>query len=560
MQNEDRNPEAPDTRGRVPVFAASEWQILVLILILASLLRLNNLGQPFVDVFSWRQASTAMMAENYYRTSWNIFFPEVNWSGPGPGYQGREFQTVTYLSAILYLMFGQQDWVGRGVCVAFGVWGVFAFYCLVRRVWDAKHALAGALMLALMPGAIFIDRSFLPDPGMVALVTTTLWLMVGYLQSGRRSLLPWLVATTALGFATKPTGLVTLIPLGFALYAIRPRGAAWSWSSRTSVGMGIVAASVIATSAYLYWAVYLGTHYPPYHVAGSANWLWKDGLSDWIGRKYFLDHLFRNARYWLWTPPLLFALVIGVAPPPPMQVEETSSGGSTNGIRWLFHFWLAACVLLYALGARELKENAWNLHSFSPTAAAFAGVGLLRLSGFVRRVAGPGLALAAASALVFHLGISGQGVLQTMYKPQNAWQSYEMGLALRELTSPGDLVLTIANDVGDPIPIYYSRRRGWVFPPPGFEENKSWNLMPEDDKTTIRIFEEMRKRGAGWMGIVDRPQDDRDGKGSFWANHAEFVAHLNLTCELIQKTNEYVIYRIPAPVILDSGGGAETKS
>ena len=71
------------------------------------------------------------MADNFYDTNWNIFYPEVSWGGDGPNYQGREFQTVSYLAALLYVIVGQQDWVGRSVAVMFGLWGIFALYQLV---------------------------------------------------------------------------------------------------------------------------------------------------------------------------------------------------------------------------------------------------------------------------------------------------------------------------------------------------------------------------------------------------------------------------------------------
>src|SRR5215211_1838749 len=157
------------------------WPI-ILILVIAAILRLENIEQPFIDDLAWRQSSDAMMAENFYRKSWNIFYPEVNWTGSAPGYQGREFQTVTYITALLYLFLGQQDWIGRAVALGFGLWGIFALYQLVRRVWDEQRAIIAAAVMALLPGAIKLDRSFIPDPAMVALVTTSLWLFVLYLQ------------------------------------------------------------------------------------------------------------------------------------------------------------------------------------------------------------------------------------------------------------------------------------------------------------------------------------------------------------------------------------------
>src|SRR5688572_956002 len=71
--------------------------VLGAILLVALGLRLISVRQPYVDVLSWRQSSTAMIADHYYREDWNILYPAVRWTGPPPGYQGREFQTVSYL-------------------------------------------------------------------------------------------------------------------------------------------------------------------------------------------------------------------------------------------------------------------------------------------------------------------------------------------------------------------------------------------------------------------------------------------------------------------------------
>src|SRR3954453_23648957 len=90
------------------------------IVLLAFAMRAQRIRQPLIDAYSWREASTAMMAENFYRHSWNVFLPAVNWVGPRPGYQGREFQITTYLAALCYTVLGEHDWIGRGIAILFG--------------------------------------------------------------------------------------------------------------------------------------------------------------------------------------------------------------------------------------------------------------------------------------------------------------------------------------------------------------------------------------------------------------------------------------------------------
>ena len=227
--------------------------LLTAILIVGAILRFNHITQPLIDAFSWRETDTAMMAENYHSTNWNILCTKLNWDGPGPGYQGRELQTLSYLTALLYLLVGQHDWVGRAVAVMFGLWGIFALYQLVRRVWDEQRAVASAAVMALLPGSIFIERSFLPDPAMVALVTTATWLLVAYLQTDRWHYLILASVIGTLGFLTKITGLIVAIPMLYAMLAILS-GRRMLHPSRLATLGTVAVVGLAPVVAYYLWA------------------------------------------------------------------------------------------------------------------------------------------------------------------------------------------------------------------------------------------------------------------------------------------------------------------
>lgn len=511
---------------------------IVVILIVAAALRFNEITQPLTDVFSWRQTSTAMMADNFFRRDWNIFFPEVSWSGPGPSYQGREFQTVSYLAALLYVVFGQADWIGRSIAALFGVWGVFALYQLVRRVWDEAHAVAAALVLALMPGAIFIDRSFLPDPAMVALVTTCVWLSVRYFQTEK---LRYLVLTSLvgmLGFLTKLPGLLVALPIAYAAFAILERG--WMRHSAIPPKLTVAALCTLAPVAYYYnWARVLASSYPPYHFAGSGNWVWVDGFAKWWDQGYFVARSMTNFYYWLWGGVIMALLALGLLfRPTALQAEPAEVAGDEKSGKapWLFHWWLAGCVLFYVIGARELNENPWNFHLFNIPVAVLAGHGLALIWLWGQQVAAGRRALARVGVVALAILAVTMSILPTLYKPEHATQSYRMGLALREIAQPGDLVVTLANDIGDPVAIYYSQRRGWVFPPADLD--RAWNLLPEDDAESIQLFDQLRGQGAKWFGVVNERKKD------FWVDHPDLVDYIKRTCEFQTKTDDYVIYRI----------------
>lgn len=527
-----------------PFRPKSSTYILSSILVVAVVLRLYAIDQPFIDAFSWRQGSTAMMAENFYRTNGNIFYPEVNWSGPGPNYQGREFQTVTYMAAIFYHILGQQDWIGRSIAVVFGLWGIFALYQLVRCVWDEPRALASAAVMAILPGSIFIERSFLPDPAMVALVTTGAWLLMRYLQRDQFSDLVWATVISTWGFLTKLPGLVIGLPM---LYAILTTLHHQKWPIRRVRLLAIASICVLAPIiAYYLWAAHLARTYPPHHFAGGGNWIWDLGLKTLIEETYYLPKLFKRIQGWLWTPPVILLVGCGLLLPVAQKPAIENTKPVDKPI-WLFHGWLLATVLLFLVGPREIVGNPWNLHLMNPAAAALSGHALVSLALWFQQTLHPRLMFLTHAAtwwvgallplaLFLAIGVYGRSRLPFLYYPY-AGQSYQLGQALRQLSAPDELVTTMANALGDPIAIYYSQRRGWVFPPPW--DGVSWgHPIIEDDEEAMQLFDQLRQQGARWLGIVGQQF------AVLQQNNPQFMAHIERHSDRVQETEDLVIYRV----------------
>src|SRR5512140_2161364 len=89
-----------------------EMILLLLCLGMGVSLRLIEITRPFVGDWSWRQTDVAMIAENFYRNGFNIFYPQINWAGNSPGYVGTEFPLVPFLASLLYPLFGVHEWIG----------------------------------------------------------------------------------------------------------------------------------------------------------------------------------------------------------------------------------------------------------------------------------------------------------------------------------------------------------------------------------------------------------------------------------------------------------------
>lgn len=468
--------------------------LLGFILLLGFALRFMHVSGPYTDIAAWRQCSVAMMAQNFYENNTSIFYPQINWSGPGPGYNGREFQTVSYIASILYRVVGQRDSVGRLVTLCFGIWGIFALYRLVKLVWNEDQALAAAAIMAVMPIAVFVERAFLPDPAMVSMVTTGLWMFITYLQNEKRKYLILATLALCLGFLTKITGMLTGLAILYSIviyFKNKPL-----FNLRNIIPFVVVGALISCiVAAYYLWAHHLSVSYPPYHFAGEGNWVWNHGLMTWIDQGYFVHILFYIAHSWMWGWPILILFGIGLIHSFLPLNEKSTARFANSKYKLFFHYWIIGFLFFYFIGAKELLDNFWNFHIVSPAIAAFSGRALILLG---TRFSKSSLIISFRFALlVSFIVLYNRGIAKNLYDPFYG-ADYRMGKAINNLKKNHDLVITLAEQIGSPVAIFYSGSKGWVFPPAG---DIDWGSLPENDTTGITYLKDLQLQGAAWFGI-----------------------------------------------------------
>jgi hypothetical protein len=379
-----------------------------------------------------------------------------------------------------------------------------------------------------VPGGIFVDRSFLPDPVMVSLVITSFWLLLADLQDGRTSYLGCAVLTGLLGVLTKISGLIVGLPVVYVVLSTLPEDAL----VRRKCLIRLIIASVLVITpviGYYAWAIHIAHTYPPYLVAAGARWVWDTGFESWFKAGYFRHELV-HAASWLWGTPLLASALLGLLFPP--------APGNRGNLRWLFHWWLLAGIIFYTVGAQEIVQNPWNLHIVDPALAGLAAQGLLVAgAAFARHL--PLIGRAAIILIILAMHGLAMSDLRWAYHAY-ARQGYELGAALARLSQPSDLVVTVANAIGDPVPIYYSRRRGWVFPPV-WTGADPWEDI-KNEPAAIRLFDQLRVQGAEWFGIV------AEQRMKFRQTAPQLLAHIERTTELVDEDRDWAIYRfLPLP-------------
>ncbi len=507
---------------------------LILLILAGALLRFEHITQPFIDKFSWREASTAMMAQNFYRGHWNILYPEVDWGGPGPNYQGREFQIVSYIAAILYTVFGQHEWVSRCVTVSFGLWGIFALYQLIRRVWDEERALVCAALMSVLPGAVFIERSFLPDPAMVALAITSLWMLVAYCQTDKMHYLVLSAFVGCLAILAKLPGIIIGLPAIYAIYAILGHRVL---DRQKLLGLLVAPVSVlIVISGYYLWARHLSLTYPPYHFAGQHQFLSPGKISDWIRHYYFLPKLINQLFGWLWTWPVAILVLIGLLLPP---LKEDKGEPGTKGAPWFFHWFGVALVIQYVVEARHLVEDPNNMHLWNPFAAAMSGYAIVTISQLIRRGGFESLRIIAIMVIIVVVGLGGREQIKSRYNPSYA-SSYHIGVTASKIAGPNDLIISFGLN---PCTIYYSKLRGWLFPP-----TEIWHtpLGWDYGELDIKALKSLWERGARWLVIANsndgyiNANDFKRGRGK------DLWTYIQSNFELHDESEDGMVFRLPA--------------
>ena len=140
------------------------------------------------------------------------------------------------------------------------------------------------------------------------------------------------MAIVTLGILAKLPGLTVLVPMAYAaIYLLRGQGALTSRRIYLLLAFFVLAA--IPIIAYYRWAIYLGTTYPPYHVAG-GGYIWDEGeLSVFWQNRFYVRELADHLRWFLKLPVFALAAIGFVAP------FLCGGKNQTPSVPWLFHAW-----------------------------------------------------------------------------------------------------------------------------------------------------------------------------------------------------------------------------
>ncbi len=474
---------------------------IVLILALALAVRLVGFTRPYISQHWIKQLQIAPIALNFYEKGYNILWPETDYSADQPSYIEIEFQLVTFLTALLYKVFGVHEWVGRLVTVSFSMAGMWLLFLLMRAVLGYRAAAFGLLWYAFAPTSVYFSRVLMSEPLMLFFVIATVYSFYMYV----RTLAPRYWATSlvsAMGaFLVKlPTVHIT-IPL---LYLAHRR---YGWSLFRRMELWALALLALAPAAAYYWHAH--AHIGPYYFTVGVGF----GGKMWFSPKHFLT----PATYALMTERLvvqhltavgLVMLLLGIF----YQRKRHKLN--------LFHWWLAAVLLYFVVvSGGNLRQSYYQL-PLLPAAAGLIGIGWGWLARS-RRIA-PG----GKSALVVAFLVLCVWGARPMYKEFS--DILKAAQVLDGLDPQKQPVIIMPPGYGV---LYYFNRPGWV----GREDMgkpPSWVKNPADIPGPLYIEDRIR-RGARWAVYF---------KGAGQSARPDIERYLREHFAVVHETPGFVIF------------------
>ncbi len=282
---------------------------MILVLLLGMGLRLAWVTRPFDYRIrtSWRQSDYIQIARNFDREGMNILYPRIDWRGDTPGYVEGEFPLVPWVGAVLYKVFGYQEWLLRTIPCFFSLLSLALMAWLAARLLSTGGALLATAAFALNPLMVYLSTSIQPESPMIFFALAAFAFVVCWSQ--QPAFWKLLLASLVAGVAILAKSPAAAVGLTLAVVVI------WKMGWKVLKDPWIYLAGVLGVLPPLLWYWWAHRFYVLYgNSLGLSNESHYIGL-DLLFSPYFLVGNLKWETLFVFTPLgwLLAMVVFGAA-------------------------------------------------------------------------------------------------------------------------------------------------------------------------------------------------------------------------------------------------------
>jgi 4-amino-4-deoxy-L-arabinose transferase-like glycosyltransferase len=184
---------------------------------------------PFGEYDSWRQSDTEAIARNFIEHRFNIFYPQLNYSGPLPNYVQLELQVIPFLIALLYKCFGYHYSLARIIPVLFFLGSAFFVYLIAKRYYTLRTAWLSLLLYGLLPINLLYSRAIMPESAALFFFTGAFYFFTEWIRGERLPILLTASIMTSLAILEKIPTVFIGIPMIVMVWMKYKKSAMIKW-------------------------------------------------------------------------------------------------------------------------------------------------------------------------------------------------------------------------------------------------------------------------------------------------------------------------------------------
>jgi 4-amino-4-deoxy-L-arabinose transferase-like glycosyltransferase len=467
LDERPRNPGGGDgpPPPRRPALPSLSWWVGAIALVVVTLSVIRAFAPMTYPGDIWRQSDTATIARNFAAGGMDIFFPQINWGGSGPGYVETEFPLQPWLSALTYLVFGEHVVLGRLISLAFMLVAAAAFWGLARRMLPATGARWALAAFFLSPAFMRWGTAFMPEATVLAFYLLALLGFCRWLQEDRLRYLVWAGAAMSMAALVKPTSLHIGLVLGlWVLFSARDR---LRRPSLYVVGL----AALVAPALWLRHAAWIhDTYGNTFGVISGGDSKW-GSLALWLSPDFYLGNLKAETLFIYGVVGVPLAL-LGLAWLWRRRADTHPAGRAGSLLRLLAAAAIALTAYYFAAGRYTGSDLGIHYHIYAlPYAALATGAGIALLLTRARNRLSRRATMAAAAVLAALLGVQSANVFIDSL-PDKTGTFGVCATQLDAVSAPSDLVAVsttslsvqdgVTHNYQEPVVMFLANRKGWV--------------------------------------------------------------------------------------------------